>query len=74
MRYTLETGGLVCPFPLIDAKQKMAELEIGDELYIRFDCTQATESIPNWAADEGYPVTHFAQISNASWEIIVQKA
>ena len=74
MRYTLETGGLVCPFPLIDAKQKMAELEIGDELYIRFDCTQATESIPNWAADEGYPVTHFDQIGNASWEIIVQKA
>ncbi|WP_422803439.1 sulfurtransferase TusA family protein [Streptococcus sp. FT1-106] len=74
MRYTLETGGLVCPFPLIDAKQKMAELEIGDELCIRFDCTQATESIPNWAADEGYPITHFAQIGNASWEIIVQKA
>ena len=22
----LETGGLVCPFPLIDAKKKMAEL------------------------------------------------
>ena len=28
----LETGGLVCPFPLIDAKKKMAELAVGDEL------------------------------------------
>ncbi|MGO1248303.1 MAG: sulfurtransferase TusA family protein, partial [Streptococcus thermophilus] len=44
----LETGGLVCPFPLIDAKKKMAELAVGDELLIAFDCTQATESIPNW--------------------------
>lgn len=41
----LETGGLVCPFPLIDAKKKMAELAVGDELLIAFDCTQATESI-----------------------------
>ena len=24
----LETGGLVCPFPLIDAKKKMAELAV----------------------------------------------
>ena len=39
----LETGGLVCPFPLIDAKKKMAELATGDELLIAFDCTQATE-------------------------------
>ena len=36
----LETGGLVCPFPLIDAKKKMAELATGDELLIAFDCTQ----------------------------------
>lgn len=58
----LETGGLVCPFPLIDAKKKMAELATGDELLIAFDCTQATESIPNWAADNDYPVTRFEQV------------
>lgn len=74
MRYNLETGGMVCPFPLIEAKQKMAELQIGDELFIAFDCTQGTESIPQWAAEQGYPVTHFAQVGEASWEIVVQKA
>ena len=58
----LETGGLVCPFPLIDAKKKIAELAVGDELLIAFDCTQATESIPNWAADNDYPVTRFDQL------------
>lgn len=73
MRYTLETGGMVCPFPLIEAKQKMATLQAGDELFIRFDCTQGTESIPQWAAENGYPVTHFAQTGEASWEITVQK-
>ena len=62
----LETGGLVCPFPLIDAKKKMAELAVGDELLIAFD-------IPNWASDNDYPVTRFDQVGPASWEIVVQK-
>ncbi|MBM7643547.1 sulfurtransferase TusA family protein [Streptococcus loxodontisalivarius] len=69
----LETGGQVCPFPLIDAKKKIAELNVGDELLIAFDCTQATESIPNWAAENHYPVTRFEQVGAASWEIVVQK-
>ncbi len=51
----------------------MAELATGDELLIAFDCTQATESIPNWAADNDYPVTRFEQVGPASWEIVVQK-
>ena len=70
----LETEGQVCPFPLVEAKQAMAELDLGDELVIGFDCTQATEAIPNWAADNGYPVTHFDRTGSASWTITVQKA
>ena len=30
--YTLETNGAVCPFPLIDAKQAIAQLDAGDDL------------------------------------------
>ena len=41
----------VCPFPLIEAKAAMAELASGDQLVIEFDCTQATEAIPQWAAE-----------------------
>ncbi len=59
--------------PIDRAKKKMAELATGDELLIAFDCTQATESIPNWAADNDYPVTRFEQVGPASWEIVVQK-
>lgn len=72
-RYALDTLGAVCPFPLIEAKQAMAELLAGETLVIDFDCTQATESIPQWAADEGYAVTEFEQTGDAGWRIAVRK-
>lgn len=73
MLVKLETSGLVCPFPLIEAKKAMAELRQGDGLIVEFDCTQATESIPNWAAEEGYEVTNFEQLDDAKWTITVIK-
>ncbi|MHD0397247.1 sulfurtransferase TusA family protein [Staphylococcus simulans] len=74
MLYELGTVGMVCPFPLIEAQKKMEDLEVGDELKIDFDCTQATEAIPNWAAEKSYPVTNYEQLGDASWTITVQKA
>ena len=74
MVYELGTVGMACPFPLIEAQKKMTELDLGDELKIDFDCTQATEAIPNWAAENGYPVTNYEQLGDASWTITVQKA
>ncbi|HHY22488.1 MAG TPA: sulfurtransferase TusA family protein, partial [Bacilli bacterium] len=49
MTKTLAVMGQVCPFPLIEAKKAIEEINSGDELVIEFDCTQATESIPRWA-------------------------
>lgn len=74
MIYELGTVGMVCPFPLIEAQKKMEELNVGDALKIDFDCTQATEAIPHWAAEKGYPVTNYEQVGDASWTITVQKA
>ncbi|MFC7406812.1 sulfurtransferase TusA family protein [Georgenia alba] len=73
-RTVLETDGQVCPFPLVEAKEAMDGLQPGDELVIDFDCTQATEAIPRWAAENGYPVTDYARRGDASWTITVQKA
>ncbi|MFP5416024.1 MAG: sulfurtransferase TusA family protein [Actinomycetes bacterium] len=73
-RFQLNTLGQVCPFPLVEAKQAIAQLDVGDELVIDFDCTQATDSIPHWAAAAGYPVTHFEQVGDAAWTITVQKS
>lgn len=72
-RYKLDTLGAVCPFPLIEAKDAIAELDDGEKLVIDFDCTQATESIPQWAADNGHGIEDFAQNRDAGWEITVVK-
>lgn len=73
-RYRLDTIGQVCPFPLVEAKKAIQPLRSGDELQIDFDCTQATDSIPAWAADAGHEVTDFRQLDEATWSITVQKA
>ncbi|GAA4845099.1 sulfurtransferase TusA family protein [Paenibacillus vulneris] len=73
MKHTLEVLGMVCPFPLIEAKEAIQSLNSGDELIINFDCTQATESIPRWAAEEGHTITEYEQIDDASWTITVKK-
>ena len=71
--YALDTLGAVCPFPLIEAKDVMATLSSGERLVIDFDCTQATEAIPRWAADDGHAVTDFHATGDARWQITVEK-
>lgn len=44
-----------------------------DALKIDFDCTQATEALPNWAAENNYNVTEFEQLDDASWTITIEK-
>ncbi|MET0959384.1 MAG: sulfurtransferase TusA family protein [Psychrobacillus psychrotolerans] len=73
MKKVLGVMGMVCPFPLVEAKEAIAELSSGDELVIEFDCTQATDTIPRWAAEEGHNVTNYEQVSDAAWTITVQK-
>ena len=73
MKKVLGVMGMVCPFPLVEAKEAITELNSGDELVIEFDCTQATESIPRWAAEAGHSITNYEQVSDAAWTITVQK-
>lgn len=72
--YALDSLGAVCPFPLIEAKDVMTTLASGDHLVIDFDCTQATEAIPHWAAEDGHDVTDFHERGEASWQITLRKA
>ncbi|MEI3611371.1 sulfurtransferase TusA family protein [Pseudogracilibacillus sp. SO30301A] len=74
MQKKLEVMGQVCPFPLVEAKKGIEEINSGDKLVIEFDCTQATESIPRWAAESGHEVTNFEQTDTAAWTITVKKA
>lgn len=72
-RYHLDSMGAVCPFPLIEAKDALEQLEVGDELTIEFDCTQGTETIPRWAADNGHEVVDFQETGDAGWIISIVK-
>ncbi|WP_296136901.1 YeeE/YedE thiosulfate transporter family protein [uncultured Corynebacterium sp.] len=72
-RFALDTLGAVCPFPLIEAKAAMQQLSSGDELVIDFDCTQATDAIPRWAATDSHEVTNFEATDDAGWTISVRK-
>ena len=70
----LEVMGMVCPFPLVEAKDAIELLNSGDELEVQFDCTQGTESIPRWAAEAGHEVTNYEQLGEAAWTITIKKA
>lgn len=73
MKKTLDTKGQVCPFPLEEAIKAVNEINQGDELEIVFDCTQATESIPQWAVTEGLAIKAFDQVDDAIWSITLEK-
>jgi TusA-related sulfurtransferase len=70
----LEVMGMVCPFPLVEAKEAIQTINSGDELEVQFDCTQGTESIPRWAAEAGHEVTNYEQVGDAAWTITIKKA
>ena len=74
MAKVLEVMGMVCPFPLVEAKKVIEEISSGEELIINFDCTQGTESIPRWAAEAGHTVTNYEQLGEAAWTITIKKA
>ena len=73
-RYALDSLGAVCPFPLLRAQRVMDGLAPGDRLVIDFDCTQATDAIPQWAAKDGHAVEDFRETGSASWQITLRKA
>ncbi|MGV0869904.1 YeeE/YedE thiosulfate transporter family protein [Corynebacterium kalidii] len=72
-RWRMDTLGAVCPFPLIEAKDAIRRIDVGDELVIEFDCTQATDALPRWAATDGHEVTRFEAVGDAGWVIDVRR-
>ncbi|MFQ6372664.1 sulfurtransferase TusA family protein [Shewanella sp. YIC-542] len=73
MKHYLDTTGKLCPFPLIELQKYMAPLASGAEVVLDYDCAQATENIPRWAAQEGHDVVHFAQKGDAAWTMTIRK-
>jgi len=69
----LDVLGEPCPYPLVMAKQKINQVEPGGRLVIDFDCTQATESLPRWAAEAGHTIETFTKTGPAQWRIVIRK-
>lgn len=69
----LDVLGEPCPYPLVIAKQKINQVEPGGRLVIDFDCTQATESLPRWAAGAGHAIESFSKTGPAQWRIVIRR-
>ena len=73
MEKLLDAVGKLCPIPLEQGKIEMGKLNSGDILRIDFDCPEATENLPRWAAEEGHEVVKFEEIGKAVWSISIKK-
>ncbi|MBO8141316.1 MAG: sulfurtransferase TusA family protein [Firmicutes bacterium] len=69
----LDVRGEPCPYPLIQAQQKIGEVLPGGRLIIDFDCPQATDNLPRWATSAGYVIESFAKTSPGQWRIVIRK-
>lgn len=73
MEHFLDTTGKLCPFPLVELQKLIINIASGDKVILDYDCAQATENIPRWAAEAGHDVVHFAQKGDAAWTMTIQK-
>lgn len=68
----LDTRGLLCPYPFIQAKQVLGSLPAGAALEILTDSEPtATSSIPILCAQNGYSLT--AAKRGDIWQLVVRK-
>ncbi len=71
--HRLDIRGEMCPYTLINTKQKMAQLAPGERLEILIDNFDATETIPTWAKNAGHRVLDLKQIEGG-WKILLEKS
>ena len=71
-RRVIDTRGLLCPYPLIEAKQTLESVPSGAEVEILTDSEPtATSSIPILCAQRGYSFT--TTRDGDTWQIVVRK-
>ncbi len=68
----LDTRGLLCPYPFIQAKQALQDLPSGSELEILTDSEPtATSSVPILCEQNGYSFTSARE--GDLWRLVVHK-
>lgn len=69
----LDIRGEVCPYTFVWSKLTLEEMESGQTLRIIVDHLPATTNVPRSLQAEGHRVLKVARLSEADWEIVVQK-
>lgn len=71
----LDVLGRVCPYPLVLTKKTMEKMGSGQLLKVLCDApASAEDSIPKWAAKQGFKIESVKNEANATWDIYIQKA
>ncbi|MGB9663276.1 MAG: sulfurtransferase TusA family protein [Moorellaceae bacterium] len=70
--YFIDTLGEMCPIPNIKVREKLKELEIGDEIIVETDHSCATTTIINEMRRKGYK-TKVEEIDNGIWRVIIKR-
>ena len=69
---TLDCIGLYCPMPVINTKQEMDKLAVGEILEVLADDPAAEEDLKAWAKRTGQKILEI-EITNEGWRFLIQK-
>ena len=70
--HTLDCIGLYCPAPVLNTRQEMDKLAIGDVLEVLADDPAAEEDLKAWAKRTGQKILEIEK-TKEGWRFIIQK-
>lgn len=70
--YFIDSLGEMCPVPNIKVREKLKDLEVGDEIILETDHSCATTTIVNEMRRKGYK-TKLEEVDTGIWRVIIQR-
>lgn len=69
----LDCVGLYCPMPIIETKDRIDEIEVGDILEVVSDDKGIVSDMPAWCKSTGHELLGIEE-RNGEWHVFVRKA
>lgn len=71
--HQIDISGKICPYTLIETREALKELQLGEVLEVLVDFEPAAMvTIPNFCAKKGYPFQTFAE-GEGRWRIRIER-
>lgn len=70
---SVDTRGMNCPQPLIEARKKLRRMSLGQVLEIQGDHSVSRQEIPMALEDTGDKVLDARDNGDGSWKLYIQK-